>query len=68
MAGAGLKSGYIRGQSDEPGFGVVDGKIYVHDLHATLLGFDHEQLTHRFQGSDFRRTHVHGKIVTEIPA
>ena len=71
MAGAGLKSGYIHGQSDELGFGVVDGKVHVHDLHATLLhllGFDHEQLTYRFQGRDFRLTDVHGKIVKEILA
>jgi len=71
MAGAGLKQGYIHGQSDELGFGVVDGKVHVHDLHATLLhllGFDHEQLTYRFQGRDFRLTDVHGKIVKEILA
>ena len=71
MAGAGLKKGYIHGQSDELGFGVVDGKVHVHDLHATLLhllGFDHEQLTYRFQGRDFRLTDVHGKIVKEILA
>jgi hypothetical protein len=71
MAGAGLKKGYIHGQSDELGFGVVDGKVHVHDLHATLLhllGFDHEQLTYRLQGRDFRLTDVHGKIVKEILA
>ena len=71
MAGAGLKKGYIHGQSDELGFGVVDGKVHVHDLHATLLhllGFDHEQLTYRFQGRDFRLTDVNGKIVKEILA
>ena len=71
MAGAGLKKGYIHGQTDELGFGVVNGKVHVHDLHATLLhllGFDHEQLTYRFQGRDFRLTDVHGRVVKEILA
>lgn len=69
MAGAGLKKGHIHGATDELGFGVVDGKVHVHDLHATimhLLGFDHEQLTYRFQGREFRLTDVHGKVVQEI--
>ena len=69
MAGAGVKKGFIHGETDELGFGVIDGKVHVHDLHATilhLLGFDHEQLTYRFQGRDFRLTDVHGKIVREI--
>jgi len=69
MAGGGVKKGYIHGETDELGFGVIDGKVHVHDLHATilhLLGFDHEQLTYRFQGRDFRLTDVHGKIVKEI--
>ena len=71
MAGAGLKKGYIHGKTDELGFGITDGKVHVHDLHATilhLLGFDHEQLTYRFQGREFRLTDVHGKIVNEILA
>ena len=71
LAGAGVKKGYIHGETDELGFGVVDGKVHVHDLHATimhLMGFDHEQLTYRFQGRDFRLTDVHGKIVKEILA
>jgi hypothetical protein len=71
MAGGGVKKGYIHGQTDELGFGVVDGKVHVHDLHATimhLLGFDHEQLTYRFQGREFRLTDVHGKVVKEILA
>jgi hypothetical protein len=69
LAGAGVKSGYIHGATDELGFGVVEGKVHVHDLQATilhLLGFDHERLTYRFQGRDFRLTDVHGKIVGEI--
>ena len=71
LAGGGVKSGYIHGETDELGFGVVDGKVHVHDLHATilhLLGFDHEQLTYRFQGREFRLTDVHGHVVEEILA
>ena len=68
MAGAGLKTGYIHGQSDELGVGVVNGKVNVHATLLHLLGFDHEQLTYRFQGRDFRLTDVHGKIVKEILA
>jgi arylsulfatase A-like enzyme len=69
MAGAGVKKGYIHGETDELGFGIIDGKVHVHDLHATilhLLGFDHEQLTYRFQGREFRLTDVHGNIVRQI--
>jgi hypothetical protein len=70
VAGGGTKPG-IYGATDELGFGVVEGKIHVHDLHATLmhqLGFDHERLTYRFQGRDFRLTDVHGKVVKSILA
>ncbi len=69
VAGAGVKRGYIHGATDELGFGVVDGEVHVHDLQATilhLLGFDHEQLTYRFQGREFRLTDVHGRVVSEI--
>ena len=62
---------FLQKKIPSSGFGVVDGKVYVHDLHATLLhllGFDHEQLPYRFQGQDFRLTDVHGKIVQEILA
>lgn len=71
LAGAGVKPGYIHGATDELGFGVTDGEVHVHDLHATilhLLGFDHEQLTYRFQGRDYRLTDVHGKLIKEILA
>lgn len=71
MAGGGVKRGFIHGQTDELGFGVEEGRVHVHDLHATilhLLGFDHERLTYRFQGRDFRLTDVHGRIVNEILA
>jgi uncharacterized protein (DUF1501 family) len=70
VAGGGTKPG-IYGATDELGFGVIEGKIHVHDLHATLLhqlGFDHERLTYRFQGRDFRLTDVHGKVVKSILA
>jgi hypothetical protein len=71
LAGGGVKRGFIHGQTDELGFGVVEGKVHVHDLQATilhLLGFDHERLTYRFQGRDFRLTDVHGHVVREILA
>ncbi len=69
LAGGGVKAGVIHGETDELGFGVVDGKVHVHDLHATmlhLLGFDHELLTYRFQGRDYRLTDVHGQVVQAI--
>jgi hypothetical protein len=70
-AGGGVKPGHVHGATDELGFGVVDGKVHVHDLHATLLhqlGIDHEKLTFRFQGRDYRLTDVHGHVVREILA
>jgi hypothetical protein len=70
LAGGGIKPG-ILGATDELGFGVVEGKVHVHDLHATLLnqlGFDHQKLTYRFQGRDFRLTDVHGEVVKSILA
>jgi len=69
MAGGGLKSGHIHGATDELGFGPTEGRVHVHDLHATvlhLLGIDHKRLTYRFQGRDFRLTDVHGELVEEI--
>jgi hypothetical protein len=71
LAGGGVKAGHIHGATDEMGFGPVEGKVHVHDLHATvlqLLGLDHLQLTFRFQGRDYRLTDVHGSIVSEILA
>jgi len=71
MTGAGVKTGQIIGKTDELGFGAVEDKYHVHDLHATilhLLGFDHEQLTYRFQGRDFRLTDVHGKLIEKLLA
>ncbi len=69
MAGAGLKPGLSYGASDELGFKVAEDQVHVHDLQATimhLLGFDHERLTYRYQGRDFRLTDVHGKVVRGI--
>ena len=69
VAGGGFKPGYLHGETDELGFGVIEGGMHVHDLHATLLhqlGFDHEQLTYRFQGRDFRLTDVHGNVQKQL--
>ncbi|MEQ8787129.1 MAG: DUF1501 domain-containing protein [Pirellulaceae bacterium] len=71
MAGGGVKGGFEFGQTDELGFGVVENKVHVHDLQATilhLLGFDHERLTYRFQGRDYRLTDVHGHVVQDLIA
>ncbi len=69
LAGGGVKGGFSYGETDELGFSVADDKVHVHDLQATilhLLGFDHERLTYRFQGRDYRLTDVHGKVVKAI--
>ena len=66
FAGGGIKAGQTYGRTDELGFGVEENPAHVHDLHATilhLLGLDHERLTFRFQGRDYRLTDVHGKIL-----
>lgn len=71
MAGGGIKGGLSYGASDELGFRVAENKVHIHDLQATLLhtlGFDHERLTYRFQGRDFRLTDVHGHVVEELLA
>ncbi len=71
MAGGGVKPGLLFGETDELGFGVVQDKVHVHDLQATilhLLGFDHERLTYRYQGRNFRLTDVHGNVVKGILA
>ncbi len=71
MAGGGVKGGHVHGASDELGFSVAENPVHVHDLQATilrLLGFDHERLTFRFQGRDYRLTDVHGKVVRDILA
>lgn len=71
LAGGGVKGGMAYGATDEFGFKAVDNPVHVHDLHATilrLLGFDHERLTYRYAGRDFRLTDVHGHVVDEIIA
>jgi len=69
MAGAGVRGGYNHGATDDLGFSVVEDGVHVHDLQATilhLLGFDHERLTYRFQGRDYRLTDVHGHVVRDL--
>lgn len=69
MAGGGVKSGFSYGESDEFGFYATRDKVHVHDLHATilhLLGVDHERLTYRYGGRDFRLTDVEGRVVDAI--
>ena len=71
MAGGGVKGGLRYGATDEHGYEAVEGKVHIHDLHATtlhLLGLDHEQLTYRYSGRDFRLTDVHGRVLKEIMA
>lgn len=69
MAGGGVKPGTVFGQTDEYGFYAVEDKVHFHDLHATilhLLGLDHDRLTYRYAGRDFRLTDIHGRVVKEI--
>ncbi len=69
LAGGGIRPGLTYGASDELGFNAVDNRVHVHDLQATLLhqlGINHEQLTYRFQGRQFRLTDVHGQVVKDI--
>ena len=71
MAGGGAKAGVTHGTTDELGYYVAENGVHVHDLQATLLhlmGIDHEKLTFRSQGRDYRLTDVHGKVVNEILA
>jgi hypothetical protein len=71
MAGGGVKGGQAYGQTDEFGYDVVENKVHIHDLHATilhLLGFDHEKLTYRYNGRDFRLTDVYGNVVKALVA
>ncbi len=71
LAGGGTKGGTMYGATDEFGMNAVENRIHVHDLHATilhLLGLDHERLTYRYSGRDFRLTDVHGRVVNDIIA
>ena len=71
LAGAGVRSGYTHGATDDFGYRAVENRVHVHDLHATLLhllGFDHTRLTYRHAGRDFRLTDVYGTVVQDILA
>jgi hypothetical protein len=71
LAGGGVKGGTVYGATDEFGFKAVENRVHVHDLQATmlhLLGLDHERLTYRHSGRDFRLTDVHGRVVTDLIA
>lgn len=71
LAGGGVRGGFSYGQSDEFGMNVAENPVHVHDLHATilhLLGMDHEQLTYRYSGRDFRLTDVHGNVIHDVIA
>ena len=69
LAGGGVRGGTIYGQTDDYGYYVVENKVEIHDLHATmlhLLGMDHKKLTYRFGGRDMRLTDVHGEVIEKI--
>jgi hypothetical protein len=69
MAGGGVKPGFTCGETDDLAMNVIRDPVHVHDLQATVLhqlGIDHERLTYRFQGRDFRLTDVHGNVVSHI--
>jgi hypothetical protein len=69
LAGGGIRGGITYGATDELGFNVVENGVHVHDLQATVLnqlGLDHERLTYRYAGRDFRLTDVHGHVVRDI--
>jgi hypothetical protein len=71
MAGGGIQGGTTYGRTDDFGFKAVENRVSVHDLHATILhqlGLDHERLTYRYSGRDFRLTDVHGEVIDEILA
>jgi uncharacterized protein (DUF1501 family) len=71
LAGGGVRGGMTYGSSDELGMHAVENPVHVHDLHATILhlmGLDHEKLTYRYAGRDFRLTDVYGRVVRDIIA
>ena len=71
LAGGGTKGGYIHGATDELGVHAVENRMDVHDLHATILhlmGLDHEKLTYRYSGRDYRLTDVHGHVISDVLA
>jgi arylsulfatase A-like enzyme len=69
MAGGGIKGGITHGATDELGYEAVENPVHIHDWHATilhLLGLDHEKLTYRHAGRDFRLTDVKGRVIHDI--
>ncbi len=69
VAGGGFRGGHVHGETDEFCYNIVEKPVPVHDLNCTLLnalGVDHERLTFRFQGRDYRLTDVHGQLVPEL--
>ncbi|MFM8580611.1 MAG: DUF1501 domain-containing protein [Planctomycetaceae bacterium] len=69
LAGGGIRPGMVHGQTDDFSYNAIDKPVHIHDLNATILdclGIDHERLTYRFQGRDFRLTDIHGNIVKDI--
>jgi hypothetical protein len=71
LAGGGVKGGHVYGATDEFGYRAVEDPVHVHDLHATMLylmGFDHEKLTYRYAGRDFRLTDVSGEVIKDVIA
>ncbi len=71
MAGGGVKGGHVYGATDDWGWDTIENPVHINDLQATMLhclGLDHEALTYRFQGRDFRLTDVAGKVIHDILA
>jgi uncharacterized protein (DUF1501 family) len=71
LAGGGVQGGQTVGQTDDLGYHIVEDPVHVHDFNATLLhmlGIDHQRLTYKFQGRDFRLTDVHGNVVKKLLA
>lgn len=71
LAGGGIRGGHVVGKTDDIGFNIVEDKVHIHDLQATILhclGFDHTRLTYRHMGRDFRLTDVHGEVVKKMLA
>ena len=69
MAGGGVKPGFSYGATDRFGLSAVENRVHVHDLHATILhlmGLDHEKLTYRYSGRDFRLTDVAGEVIQDV--
>jgi hypothetical protein len=69
MAGGGVRGGHVVGSTDDFGWNITDRPVHVHDIQATIMhlcGIDHERLTYRYQGRQFRLTDVHGNVVGEV--